>query len=33
MTSQLARQQDGPTLEVFATSHWYVNKIDQSETS
>ena len=32
-TSQLSCQLDGPISDVFATSHWYVNKTDQCETS
>ena len=33
MTSQLVREWDGHICDVFATTHWYVDKTSQFETS
>ena len=32
MTLQLVRQFGGPILDLYMTSHWYINKTDQLET-
>ena len=32
MTLQLVRQFGGPILDLYVTSHWYINKTDQLET-